>query len=296
MIPVAAAGPGTWRIAFSVPVEEAAAFARWADAAYASYSAFEQDDRAVRFDLLVHGEEPDAAGLDVELALVAKSVGGEPPSVGIEPVPDRDWRAATYAAFPPLRIGRFLVHGSHDAGAAGPGALGLRIDAATAFGTGEHPTTEGCLLALQWLARRHRPRRLLDLGCGSGILAMAMARLWRRPVLAADIDAEAVRVTRRNADDNGLGGLIRAVEAGDPARLAIARHAPFDLVAANILARPLIGLSAGIARTMPRGGFLVLSGLLRGQAPAVLAWYRLQGFALVRRFPAGEWETLLVRR
>lgn len=289
-------GPAAiWRVGFTVPEPAAAAFNTWADGRFATYSAFELPDEQVRFDLLFYGDRPDEAALGLDLALVAKVAGAQAPPLDVESVPDADWRAVTYAAFPPVHIGRFVIHGSHHADAVKGGALGLQIDAATAFGTGEHPTTEGCILALDWLARSRRPARLLDLGCGTGILAMAMVRLWRRQVIAVDIDAEAVRVTAENAVDNGMRQWIRPLQAERPSRASVARHGPFDLIAANILARPLIGLSRDIALALRPNGTVVLSGLLDHQAPAVLAWFRLQGLVLVRRFEIKGWATLVLR-
>lgn len=287
----------TWRVGFSVPAELNALVGAWADETFPTHSAFEQPDNSYRYDLLVIGSRPEERVLELELAILAKQADLPAPLVDIEEVPDADWRAVTYAAFPPVTIGRVVIHGSHHADAVPVGKIGLQIDAATAFGTGEHPTTAGCLLALQDLSRRHgfRPKRLIDLGTGTGVLGMAMVRLWKQPVVATDVDAEAVRVSRQNALDNRLAGWMRIVETGQVNGRAIGGRHSYDLVVANILARPLIGLSRDIARLTSPGSFVVLSGLLSRQSAAVLAFYRLQGLRLIGRKTIGEWSTLTLR-
>ncbi len=170
------------------------------------------------------------------------------PALVIERVAPRDWLAENRDSFAPIAVGRYYVHGSH-AGAQPPsGRIALRIDAATAFGTGEHASTRGCLVALDRLARRGRRARVLDMGTGTGILAMAAAKTWRcRNIAAFDIDAEAVRVARINARANGMHGGIRPGRAGSYRVRALRRGAPYDLVLANILARPLAAMAVGLA-------------------------------------------------
>ncbi|MEO1250577.1 MAG: 50S ribosomal protein L11 methyltransferase [Pseudomonadota bacterium] len=288
----------TWRISFSVAAELGKATTAWADEFYPTHSAFEQPNKSLRFDLLSTGVRPDEAQIGVALAIIGKPSDGSAPVVSVEEVPDADWRAVTYAAFPPVTIGRVVIHGSHHADAIPAGAIGLQIDAATAFGTGEHPTTAGCLLALQDLAKRQgfRPNRLLDVGTGTGVLAMAMVRLWGRPVLATDIDAEAVRVARENARENRLSKQVRALETGRLDQRDIRTSGPYDLIVANILAKPLIGLSRDLSRLVAPGGRVVLSGLLSHQAKAVQAFYRLQGLSLISDRKIEDWSALTLRR
>lgn len=288
----------TWRTSFSVPAALGHATTDWADEFYPTHSAFEQPDKSLRFDLLSTGNRPDEAQIALALAIIGKPVDVPAPAVSVEVVPDADWRAVTYAAFPPVTIGRVVIHGSHHADAVPAGSIGLQIDAATAFGTGEHPTTAGCLLALQDLAKRRgfRPRRLLDVGTGTGVLAMAMVRLWGYPVLATDIDAEAVRVARQNARENRLSRQVRALETGSLDRREILAGGPYCLIVANILARPLIGLSRDLSRLVAPGGRVVLSGLLSHQAAAVQSFYRLQGLSLVSNRKIGGWSALTLRR
>ena len=232
---------------------------------------------------------PNQALLEAALSLVAPAA-----TVILERVPARDWVGENQAGFPPLRAGRFFIFGSHYRGAVPRAAIPIVIDAATAFGTGEHATTRGCLLAMDLPVRR--PRAVLDMGCGTGILAIAAAKRWRRQVLACDIDREAVRVTSINARRNQVARSIRAGMASGYARRSIARRAPFDLVFANILARPLIAMAPDLARVLRSGGIAILSGLLSRQAPAVLAAHRAQGLYLVSRIALEGWHTLVVTK
>ncbi len=215
----------------------------------------------------------------------------------LAPLPERDWVVESQKALPPVRAGRFLVHGAHDRGArAGSGAtIALQVEAGAAFGTGHHETTRGCLLVLDALARNRRPERVLDLGCGSAVLAMAAARLWPATVLASDIDPVAVERARGHLAANRLAKRIRLRVADGLAGPAFA-GAPFDLVIANILAGPLRSLAGAIASRQPAGGLLILSGLLRGQERAVLAAYAARGYVRRGRLPMGAWPTLLLER
>ena len=233
--------------------------------------------------------------LEATLAVAWTGRADAVPALACERVPARDWLATSEASFPPLMIGRYFVHGSHHRGALPAGRIGLRIDAATAFGTGEHATTRGCLLALDALARRGRRRRVLDMGTGTGILAIAAAKTWRRPVEARDSDHEAVRVAGVNAARNGVGALVVARRSdGYLARGVIGRR--FDLVFANILARPLIRMAPRLARALAPGGVAVLSGLLARQERAVLAAHRAQRLMLRRRIAHEGWHTLMVAK
>ena len=232
--------------------------------------------------------------LAAELALAAAAAGGTLVEIGEGQLPDRDWLAENQLAFPPLRVGRFFIYGSHHRGRVPAGAIGIMLDAATAFGTGEHPSTRGCLMALDRLARRHRFRRPLDVGTGTGILAVAAAKLLHRRVLASDIDRGAVRVARHNVARNGVAGLVR-VSGADGYRDRAIRKLPYDLILSNILARPLALLARDLVRTLMPGGRAVLSGLLRRQEPIVLAPHRGCGIVLERRLVIDGWSTLVLR-
>lgn len=232
--------------------------------------------------------------LSARLALAAAASGGELVEIAEARLPDRDWLAENQLAFPPLRVGRFFVYGSHYRGRVPAEAIGIMIDAATAFGTGEHPSTRGCLLALQALARRRPVRYPLDIGAGTGILSIAAAKLLRRRVRASDIDPGSVGVARHNVARNGVAGLIRVGCApGYHGRQL--RQGCHDLIFSNILARPLALLAADLARTLRPGGRAVLSGLLRHQEPIVLAPHRGLGIALERRIVIDGWSTLVLR-
>lgn len=210
------------------------------------------------------------------------------------PVPPRDWVRESRRHLPALRIGRFFVHGTHVRQRPPPGTFSLTLDAGLAFGTGRHATTALCLQALDRLARRRRVARPLDLGCGSGILALAMARLWRVPVLAADNDPQAVAVARENALRNGLDGLVRVVLSRGYGGAALRRAAPFDLIAANILAGPLRRLAPALARRLAPDGVAILSGLMSEQEDEVLEAHRRQGLDLVERRRRDDWSMLML--
>jgi ribosomal protein L11 methyltransferase len=188
------------------------------------------------------------------------------------------------------------VHGAHDRGQRRPNDLAIEIEAALAFGTGHHGTTKGCLLALARELKRRRPRHILDVGTGTGILALAAAMAVRRPVVAGDIDAEAVRVARENARANGVGGLIRFYAAPGVRHALAERRGGFDLITANILARPVRRLAPSLARVLAPGGTMILSGLLPGDVPGVLAAYAAQGLRLGRRSLLEGWATLEMKR
>jgi ribosomal protein L11 methyltransferase len=237
---------------------------------------------------------PDRAALETALALAAASVGVAAPAPEIERIPDTDWVLANLRDFPPIDAGRFYVHGSHFAGRPPAGRVALKIDAGAAFGSGEHATTRGCLLAIDALLRRKPIRHPLDLGCGSGILAMALAKATARKVLAADIDPTAVKVARRNAALNGVRARLAAVTSIGYRNPAIRRGRPYDLIVANILARPLVAMAADLKRHLAPGGYAVLSGLLVRQERQVLAAHRLQGLSLAARLRLNGWSTLVL--
>jgi ribosomal protein L11 methyltransferase len=241
-------------------------------------------------------EPPDDAAVRAALLQAADGARVGLPAYHIQPLPPVDWLAENRRDFPVQSIGRFFIYGSHHARGAPAGRIGLLIDAATAFGSGEHATTRGCLNALDRLARRRRIRRPLDLGCGSGILSLALAKLARRLVRAADIDPESVRVTRANATLNGVARLVRASRSdGYRARL-VRRGRPYDAIASNILAQPLCRFARDLKRHLARGGTAVLSGLLVAQEAQVVAAHRRQGLALVRRTRRDGWSVLEFRR
>lgn len=228
--------------------------------------------------------------LDIRLRLAANAAGGKILDLIEMPVGERDWLAENRRAFPPQRIGRFFIHGSHWRDKPPPGVIAVEIDAATAFGTGEHPTTRGCLLAFERLEKARRFRRPRDIGTGSGILAIAAAKTLRGRVLASDLDPGSARVARHHARRNGVAQLVRVVCAG-----GAGRGRGHDLVFANILARPLMQMARDLARAAAPRGTVILSGLLCRQEPAVLAAYRAQHLRLESRIVIDGWSTLILR-
>ena len=222
---------------------------------------------------------------------------------GVAAVPSRTpthadgWLERTRAAFPEQLIGRrFAVRGTHLTEPAPYGRVPLILDAGVAFGSGEHNSTRGCLLALEHLAARRRPRRILDLGTGSGILAMGAAKTLRRPVLATDIEPWSVRVVRENARLNRVHRLVRPILADGWRHRTVRAGAPYDLVFGNILARPLRAMARDLAVRLAPGGTAILAGLLRTQARDVLAAHRRQGLRLERMIHLAPWTTLVVRK
>jgi ribosomal protein L11 methyltransferase len=285
----------TLRITAEVAGADAAlAVAAALDERAGTVSAFETSEAEALWRVEAYPRAPllDAA-LEVRLALLAAAAGGHLIAVSEERLPERDWLLENRRAFPPLRIGRFFVHGSHWRGVPPAGTIAIEIDAATAFGTGEHPSTRGVLLALGALARRRRFRQPLDVGTGSGILTIAAARLLHRQVVASDIDPGAVRVASYHARRNGVARQVRTVcAAGLNGKRARRRH--YDLVLANILARPLALMARDLARAVRPGGVVVLAGLLQRQEAQVLAAYRAQSLTLQRRLVIDGWSTLIL--
>jgi len=216
--------------------------------------------------------------------------------VVVAPLPDQDWIKQSQEGLAPVRAGRFFLYGAHDAGAVPSGVIPIRIEAGLAFGTGRHETTALCLQALSRLAKQRRFDHVLDLGCGTGVLAMAAAKLWRQIVLATDIDPIAVEVARENARANRVAPLVRAAAADGLTHPAIARMAPFDLILANILAAPLAQLAPALCAAIAPRGIAVLSGLLRNQENFVLSFYRAQGLKLREALRDGPWSALVLER
>ena len=213
----------------------------------------------------------------------------------IEPLPPKNWVAEAESLRGPVRAGRFLVHGRHDRGNVPPGRFTLEIDAGLAFGTAHHATTRGCLIALDRLLKRGRPARVLDVGTGPGILAIAAAKALGGPVVASDMDPVAIAVATENASKNGVRSRVLMVKAEGLAHPAL-RHAKADLLFANLLLRPLLELAPVFARALRPGGLCVLSGILDAQARQVEARFRALGFKLDSRILLDGWTTLLLRR
>ncbi|MCB9959467.1 MAG: 50S ribosomal protein L11 methyltransferase [Rhodospirillaceae bacterium] len=283
--------PDAWHVAVTVPAAAAAAMEAALDPDGIAVSVLELEDNGPHRVEAWSDTPPDEAALAARVAVAAAAAGIAPPPLQIERVAGRDWAEASRRAFPPVVLGRFVVHGSH--AAPPPGKIALQIDANLAFGTGEHPTTAGCLAALEDLAKRRQVTRALDMGTGTAILAMGISRLWPGAAcLGVDIDAKSVAVARSNLADNRLDRRIRLVAGDGFATPAVRRAAPFDLIVANILAGPLSAMASDLAAALAPGGTAILSGIMAHQQARVLAAYRQAGLRLVRRRLRGVWATL----
>ncbi|KNG94776.1 50S ribosomal protein L11 methyltransferase [Pseudaestuariivita atlantica] len=232
---------------------------------------------------------------EIALALLAAVHGAR--DFAVSEVPDVDWVAHVRRELVPVRAGRFYVYGSHDADSVPDGVEPLLVEAAMAFGTGHHGTTQGCLQALDALVTAGEvKRRVADIGCGTAVLGMAAARIWPDPVIASDIDEVAVEVAETNVRANGLEGRVRCVEAAGFDHPDLAAGAPYDLIFANILKGPLIDLAAPMFGHTAPEGHVILSGLLNEQADEVRSHYQRVGYNPVSTLEIGDWTTLTLRK
>lgn len=267
-------------------------------------AAFEDDGGD--WQVVIHFRTPpDEAAVR---ALVRMSAGERAAAdLAFMPLSDTNWVARSLAGLQPVRAGRFVVHGAHDRVRVPINALGIEVEAALAFGTGHHGTTRGCLLALDAFAKRKKrasipppargkDKKVLDIGTGSGVLAIAAAKRLHARILASDIDRHAVVTARGNTRLNGVARYVRTVHAAGARVHAITAGTPYDLIFANILLEPLMRLAVPIRRLAAPGARVVLSGLLPSQANAVLAIYAAQGLRLERRIALDGWATLVLRR
>jgi ribosomal protein L11 methyltransferase len=270
------------------------ALAEELDPETSAVSVFEDGDRWT-----VEAAFHDAAGRALIAGIVTGLAGHDAArELAFSTIGTRDWVAASLDGLTPVQAGRFVVHGAHDRAQVRFNQIGIEIEAALAFGTGHHGTTRGCLLAFEALrkqARHGRNWRILDVGTGTGLLAIAAARALHVSVLASDNDPTAVSVARDNARLNHVSPLFRAFTADGVDAGWIRRHR-YDLVFANILEAPLRRMSAPLSALLAPGGRLILSGLLPAHAQGVIAAYRRQGLRLQARLTLDGWVTLTMRR
>lgn len=255
----------------------------------ATYSILEEDEdkRVWRIDAFPTTDE-EARGIEARLKAHDGLV------VTVEKLADADWLAMSLSGLPPVEAGRFFVYGAHDQGRVPPNRVNLKIDAGAAFGTGHHGTTVGCLIAFDELLKKERFERVLDVGCGTGVLAIAAARTGSKIAVGTDIDAPSVRIANENAKLNMADA--KFVHASGLNDRKVRSHGPYDLVFANILAPPLIALSQDIKEALHIGGVAILSGLLRTQERRVTAAYLSRGFVVERRIHRDAWSALVLRR
>ncbi|MBB5047198.1 ribosomal protein L11 methyltransferase [Rhodopseudomonas rhenobacensis] len=259
----------------------------------AAVTAFERSDGAWEL-ALNFAEPPEQASVR---SLVALAAGDDvAAALSFDTVEAKDWVRASLEGLDPVPAGRFVVHGAHDRDNIAPNKLGIEIEAALAFGTGHHGTTRGCLLLLDEVLKRRTPRNVLDLGTGTGVLAIAAAKALQQRVTASDIDPVSVRVARDNARLNGVGNLFDGICAAGFADAQFGAAAPFDLVLANILANPLRQLATPMAAHLARSADVILSGLLPHQTRGVIAAYRARGLVLVKPIIVEGWSSVLLRR
>ena len=253
-------------------------------------SAYEDEKGEWMFEALCEGE-PDLSAFDA----VARDVLGGKVDFSADRIdPDTDWIARSLQGLPPVEAGGFFIHASHNADRIPARTIPIRIEAAQAFGTGHHETTMGCLRAIDEIVDRQHPENCLDVGTGTGVLAIALAKRLQRHIMASDIDPIAVETTLDNARLNGVEKQITCVQAAGLDHETIRAKSPFDLIVANILAAPLAQLAPDISRATAKGSTLVLSGLLNTQAADIQETYARHGFALEKRLPINDWTTLVL--
>jgi ribosomal protein L11 methyltransferase len=236
---------------------------------------------------------PDEAALTT---LVGAVCGGSVPKISFESVAEKDWVAASLEGLAPVPVGRFIVHGAHDRARVKPDQIGIEIEAALAFGTGHHGTTQGCLAAIDRALKVRPPRRVLDIGTGTGVLAIAVASATKRKVVAGEIDLRSVEATKENARLNRVGNLVLTLQSDGVRHAAIRAGAPYDFVLANILLSPLKRLAEPVHRLLAQRATVVLSGLMPGQERAALAAWARRSVVLQRRQVIDNWVTLTLSR
>lgn len=295
----------TWIVEFQLPFKAVESFSEGLEALCHTISSFEDDPAYVdresepetRWKLSLYCEtQPDEVAIRNSLILLAAANNIPAPELSTFLLPEHDWVSEVQKSFPPIDIRRYFIHCSSYTGHIPYHSHVLNIDAGLAFGTGEHETTKGCLYALHLLAKQYSFDRMLDMGCGTGILAIAMVKTWKRPVIAADLEPTAVSITSRNARLNGVMPWVKSYVSNGYRARVIGQHAPYDLITANILARPLMQFAPDLKAHLAPGGIAVLSGLLIQQENQVLAHHRALGLTLLKRLHFAPWSVLILQR
>jgi ribosomal protein L11 methyltransferase len=255
-----------------------------------SISAFETGKDA--WSVEVYGS-PELS-TDELAAAMREALGPESAGLRLEPgaIDEADWVAKSLAGLDPVPAGRFVVHGAHDRDKIPADAIGIEIEAALAFGTGHHGTTRGCLIAIDELLTVRRFERVLDLGSGTGVLAIAIGLAQQGPVLATDIDEVSARIAQENAEANGAGAFVQSIHATSFDHPIFAERGPFDLIVANILAGPLVELAPEVKAHLAPGGAVILSGLMNEEEDRVVGAYAAQGLKVVDAKRLEGWSTL----
>ncbi len=283
----------SWQIIFSPQDVVDEAFDTFAENFFDVVSIDYTDDEKEQYIGYTH-KQPD----EEEMKTIAKNLGIELPDYECVFIPATNWLTKNVIKFPPIETEDFYIYGSHEEKAPQTSKLAIKIYAATAFGSGQHQTTRSCLKILSLLnAKGYKAQNILDMGCGSGILALSACKLWNdAQALGADIDGEAVAVTLQNAKDNDLSERVHAVESNGYSNPQIVARAPFELIFANILARPLIEMAEDLAKNTSLGGYAVLSGFIEEQIDWVVDTYKQFGFELVEIVKDDNWRAVLMEK
>ena len=286
-----------WQVSMNISAEHAFIFSEILEPFLDSTSIFELEvTRMWELNGFVN-ESPARKDIEEAIASLSLQLKISKPKIKFELVPEIDWVAKNRESFPIIRYGRFIIHGSHDRFLVPKHSFKIEIEAGRAFGSGTHGTTEGCLRALSFLKRFVAPKRILDMGCGSGILSIASARLWpRSKVVALDLDPDAVLTTRENIKLNQVKRQIDCDRSNGYPKKSPNRKTKFDIIVANILAGPLFDMAYDSSRWVNKGGFVILSGLLIHQERYVLAAFRSCGLKLFKRQHISGWSTIILRK
>jgi ribosomal protein L11 methyltransferase len=289
-----------WRVSFNAPNAHHEIFEDLLEPYCLTLSTFEDEkSNEWKIEGLIPAE-PDIIDIQKKLEYFAQKYNVSTPKPTFDLVPSKNWLAENLIDFPPIKIGRYYVYGSHIQPTAVGGMTRLELNSGSAFGSGEHATTEGCLLAMEYLAHQFDFKKILDMGCGSGILTMAAVKTWRKPAIASDIDDEAIRVTRENAKKNGLKGLIRTTCGMGYSSKLVRNNGPYDLILCNILANPLVQMASDLSHHLDNNPnhskFVILSGLLERDGNRVIAAHQAQGLHLYKKIKINGWVVLVMTR